>query len=87
MNYESKRRILQGISWRIIKSSDKGVRRQTIVGLIINDVLGFMSGDVIEILKNNEICTAMLELLMLISEDNYGRKVIFRNAGLYKDLI
>lgn len=46
MEDEQKIKVLQGFSWRIIKSKNKWIRRQTIVGLIVNDVLGLMNGDI-----------------------------------------
>jgi len=55
MSAGDKVRVLQGFSWRIIKAKNKWVRRQTIVGLIVNDVLGLMSGDVQLLLSGEEL--------------------------------
>lgn len=52
MSDEQKIKILQGFSWRIIKSKNKWIRRQNIVGLIVNDVLGLMNGDIQTLLFN-----------------------------------
>lgn len=40
-----KKEILQGLTWRIIKSKSKTVRKQNIVGLFLNDTLGILTGD------------------------------------------
>ena len=79
--------VLQGLSWRIIKSKNKWVRRQTIIGLIVNDVLGLVNGDIQILLFNKNLMSHVLKLFLYISEDSYGRKVLFRNSGLYKELI
>jgi hypothetical protein len=52
---EQQVRVLQGFSWRIIKSKNQWVRRQTIVGLIVNDVLGLMNGDIQALLFNEKL--------------------------------
>lgn len=87
MNDEQKIRILQGFSWRIIKSKNKWIRRQTIVGLIVNDVLGLMNGDIQTLLFNEKLMYYVIKLFLYISEDLYGSKVLFRNGGLYKEII
>ena len=84
MNDSQKIGILQGLSWRIIKSKNKVIRRQTIIGLIVNDVLGLVNGDVQVLLFNPTLMSYVLKLFLYISEDSYGRKVLFRNSGLYK---
>lgn len=80
-------KILQGFSWRIIKSKNKWIRRQTIVGLIVNDVLGLMNGDIQGLLFNEKLMFYVIKLFLYISEDLYGSKVLFRNGGLYKEII
>lgn len=84
MSDEQKIIILQGFSWRIIKCRNKWIRRQTIVGLIVNDVLGIMNGDIQDLLFNPQIMIHIIQLFLYISEDLYGSKVLFRNGGLYK---
>ena len=84
---EQQVRVLQGFSWRIIKSKNQWVRRQTIVGLIVNDVLGLMNGDIQALLFNEKLMIHVLRLFLFISEDIYGSKVLFRNGGLYKEII
>lgn len=76
--------ILQGFSWRIIKSKNKWIRRQNIVGLMVNDVLGIVNGDIQMLLFNKILMNHVVKLFLFISEDSYGRKVLFRNGGLYK---
>ena len=76
--------VLQGLSWRIIKAKNKWVRRQTIIGLIVNDVLGLVNGDIQMLLFNPELMMHVVKLFLFISEDSYGRRVLFRNGGLYK---
>jgi len=76
--------VLQGFSWRIIKSKNKWIRRETIVGLIVNDVLGLMNGDIQNLLFNKNLMFFVISLFLYISEDSYGSKVLFRNGGLYK---
>lgn len=76
--------VLQGLSWRIIKSKSKWIRRQTIVGLIVNDVLGLVNGDVQYLLFNKNLMGHVVKLFLFISEDSYGRAVLFGNGGLYK---
>lgn len=76
--------VLKGLSWRIIKSKNKWIRRQTIVGLIVNDVLGLVNGDIQILLFNKNLMIHVVKLFLYISEDSYGRKVLFRNGGLYK---
>lgn len=76
--------VLRGFSWRIIKSKNKWVRRQTIVGLVVNDVLGLVNGDIQLLLFNPNLTYYVLQLFLFVSEDCYGRKVLFRNGGLYK---
>jgi hypothetical protein len=39
-------RVLRGLSWRIIKSKSRRVRRLTIAGLLSADFLGLMNGDI-----------------------------------------
>ncbi len=46
MAEESKVRVLRGLSWRIIKSKSRRVRRLTIAGLLSADFLGLMNGDI-----------------------------------------
>jgi len=87
MNDEQRIQILEGFSWRIIKSKSKWVRRQTIVGLIVNDFLGLMSGDIQGLLLNKSLLYHVIKLLLYISEDSYGNKVLFRNGGLYKEIV
>jgi hypothetical protein len=84
MPEEQRIQILEGFSWRIIKSKNKWVRRQTIVGLIVNDFLGLMSGDIQGLLLSKALLYHVIKLLLYISEDSYGSKVLFRNGGLYK---
>lgn len=84
---EQQVRVLQGFSWRIIKSKNQWVRRQTIVGLIVNDVLGLMNGDIQALLFNEKLMIHVLRLFLFISEDLYGSKVLFRNGGLYKEIV
>ncbi len=79
--------VLQGLSWRIIKSKNRWIRRQTIVGLMVNDVLGIVNGDIQILLFNKVLMIHVVKLFLFISEDSYGRKVLFRNGGLYKELI
>lgn len=79
--------VLQGLSWRIIKSKSKWIRRQTIVGMIVNDVLGLVNGDVQYLLFNKNLMGHVVKLFLFISEDSYGRSVLFGNGGLYKELI
>ena len=52
MPNEQKIKILQGFSWRIIKSKNKEIRRQIIVSLIMNDLLGLLNGEIQEIMFN-----------------------------------
>ena len=59
--------ILQGLSWRIIKSKNKWIRRQTIIGLIINDVLGLVNGDIQILLFNKNLMSHVLKLFLYIS--------------------
>lgn len=80
-------RVLQGFSWRIIKSRSKWVRRQSIVGLILNDVLGLMSGDIQLLLATPALLLPLLRLFLYISEDLYGSRVLFRNGALYKEIL
>jgi hypothetical protein len=87
MNDDQKIKVLQGFSWRIIKSKNKWIRRQTIVGLIVNDVLGLMNGDIQSLLFNESLTVYVVKLFLYISEDLYGSKVLFRNGGLYKEII
>lgn len=87
MDDEKRLQILEGFSWRIIKSRNKWVRRQTIVGLVVNDFLGLMSGDVQSLIFNKATMYHVLKLLLYISEDTYGNKVLFRNGGLYKEIV
>jgi predicted house-cleaning noncanonical NTP pyrophosphatase (MazG superfamily) len=87
MSDEAKIKIIRGFSWRIIKSKDKWIRRQTIIGLVVNDFLGLMTGDIMELLLNKSVIFYILELISFISEDSYGSKVFFRNGGLYKELV
>ena len=87
MSDNQKIQVLQGLSWRIIKSKNKEIRRQTIIGLIVNDVLGLVNGDIQILLFNKNLMIHVVRLFLLISEDSYGRKVLFRNGGLYKQLI
>jgi hypothetical protein len=87
MPAEQQVRVLQGFSWRIIKSRNRWVRRQTIVGLIVNDVLGLMNGDIQTLLSNEQLMLPVVRLFLYISEDLYGSKVLFRNGGLYKEII
>lgn len=60
-------KVLQGFSWRIIKSKNRWVRRQTIVGLIVNDVLGLMNGDIQTLLCNDKLMIYVLRLFLYIS--------------------
>ena len=76
--------VLQGLSWRIIKSKNKEVRRQTIIGLIVNDVLGIVNGDIELLMFNPALTYNVLQIFLFISEDSYGKRVLFRNGGLYK---
>jgi hypothetical protein len=76
--------VLQGLSWRIIKAKNQAIRRQTIIGLIVNDVLGLVNGDIQILLFNKNLMIHVVRLFLFISEDSYGRKVLFRNGGLYK---
>lgn len=84
MSYSDKIRVLQGFSWRIIKAKNKWIRRQTIVGLIVNDVLGLMSGDVQTLLFSGELQEYTIKLFLYMSEDRYGNLVLFRNGNLYR---
>ena len=84
MKDQDKIKILQGFSWRIIKAKNKWLRRQTIVGLVLNDVLGIMSGDVQSFLFDSRLQEYTVKLFLYISEDSYGSRVLFRNGGLYK---
>ena len=79
--------VLQGLSWRIIKSRNKWLRRQTIVGMVLNDVLGLANGDIQLLMFNSALTLHVLQLFSFISEDSYGRRVLFRNMGLYKELL
>lgn len=67
INDEQKIKILQGFSWRIIKSKSKWIRRQTIVGLIVNDVLGLMNGDIQGLLFNERLMFFIVKLFLYIS--------------------
>ena len=80
-------RVLQGFSWRVIKAKNKWLRRQTIVGLVLNDVLGIMSGDVQSFLFDAHLQEYTVKLFLYISEDSYGSRVLFRNGGLYKEVL
>lgn len=84
MSDDSKITIIRGFSWRIIKSKDKWIRRQTIIGMIVNDFLGLRTGDIMELLLNKNLMFYVLELFSFTSEDSYGSKVLFRNSGFYK---
>lgn len=84
---DMKVKILQGFSWRILKSKDKTIRRQTIIGLLVNDLLGVMNGDIMDLLLDKQLMIHVLELFALITEDSYGYRVLFRNGGLYKQLV
>lgn len=84
MDDEQKIQVILGFSWRIIRSRNKWVRRQTIVGLVVNDFLGLMNGDVQALLFNRYLLPHVLRLFLFISEDSYGSRVLFRNGGLYK---
>jgi hypothetical protein len=79
--------VLRGLSWRIIKSKNKWVRRQTIVALVVNDVLGLVNGDIQLLLFNSALTYFVLQLFLFVSEDCYGRRVLFRNGGLYKEVV
>jgi hypothetical protein len=59
--------VLQGFSWRIIKSRSKWIRRQTIIGLIVNDVLGLVNGDIQILLFNKELMLHVVKLFLFIS--------------------
>lgn len=59
--------VLQGLSWRIIKSKNKWVRRQTIIGLVVNDVLGFVNGDIQLFMFNSALTFHVLQLFLFIS--------------------
>lgn len=67
MGVEQQVKVLQGFSWRIIKSKNRWVRRQTIVGLIVNDVLGLMNGDIQTLLFNDKLMIYVLRLFLYIS--------------------
>lgn len=67
MGVEQQVKVLQGFSWRIIKSKNRWVRRQTIVGLIVNDVLGLMNGDIQSLLFNEKLMIYVLRLFLYIS--------------------
>lgn len=57
------------------------------MGLIVNDVLGLMNGDIQALLFNEKLMFYVVKLFLYISEDLYGSKVLFRNGGLYKEII
>ena len=67
MNNNQKSSVLRGLSWRIIKSRNKWIRRQTIIGLVVNDVLGLVNGDVQILLFNRELMPHVLKLFLFIS--------------------
>lgn len=51
---------------------------------MVNDVLGIVNGDIQMLLFNKILMNHVVKLFLFISEDSYGRKVLFRNGGLYK---
>lgn len=59
--------VLKGLSWRIIKAKNKWVRRQTIVGLVVNDVLGLVNGDIQILLFNQHLMLHVARLFLFIS--------------------
>ena len=67
MSDNQKIQVLQGLSWRIIKSKNKWIRRQTIIGLIVNDVLGLVNGDIQILLFNKNLMIHVVKLFLFIS--------------------
>ena len=59
--------VLQGLSWRILKAKTKSIRRQTIIGLVVNDVLGLVNGDIQILLFTPVLTIHVVRLFLFIS--------------------
>ena len=67
MSDPDKIEVVKGLSWRIIKAKNKWIRRQTIVALVVNDLLGLVNGDIQLLLFNQRLMEHVVRLFLLIS--------------------
>ena len=58
-----------------------------ISGIFKYDILGFKSGEISQLLASHQIMRSAVKLILLISQDNFGRKLLFISNNIHRDFI
>jgi hypothetical protein len=79
--------VINGLYWRILKSKDKEIRKLNILGILHHDVLGIQSGEFNLMLNSRPLMKFIVRFIQLVSLDGYGKRALFINSNLHKELI
>lgn len=59
-----------------MRSRDSLVRKQNMIGIFVSDLLNIKNGGVSQLLTYRELIKPTLQLLLCISQEKIGRKII-----------
>lgn len=76
MKIQDKKTVLQGLSWRLMRSRDSLVRKQNMIGIFVSDLLNIKNGGVAQLLTYRELIRPTLQLISCLSQDKIGRRII-----------
>ena len=86
MKINEKKSVIQGISWRFLRSRDSIIRRQNIVGLFLTDFINFKNGGLAQLIGVKQLLKPTLQMISSMSLDAFGRKMII-DCQIHKDII
>lgn len=76
MKNQDKKNILEGLSWRLMRSRDCLVRKQNMIGIFVSDLLNIKNSGITQLLTYRELIKPTLQLLSCISQEKIGRKIL-----------